>query len=370
MFRTPGIGRAARHSGLGRWLGVAVLAVSFVGSTVRADTICFCVDCPTGSGIGLPVGIGHGFVKLMPMGGPQAGQTLGYGLYPATNDIFGGAGIIKNDTTRRSDFCLCFPVTVAQYNAAAAAIRAAIAAPPAYNISSNNCVDFVNAIATAAGITLPNTATSIPFDGSISDPAAMWNSFDAIGTGGTFGTGTLASIGGPVTPGTPNDYAYAGLVNDGHDNAANLASYTSLALDAQNLGAFNANLGTGISLNLANVNPASAIISIDWGDGSLREGQFTSYSHLYTSPGSYDANLLVMDSGAVHSYDMRIDVGGSPSDPIGILVSSFPPGNVPNPGFEPSIMPIDRVPEPATWTLAALGLGAVLMTARQTGRRR
>ncbi len=340
-------------------LGLVILLAT--AATVRADMICFCVDCPTGSGIGLPVGIGHGFVQLKPMGGPQAGQTLGYGLYPAGNDIFGGAGIIKNDTTRRSDFCLCFPVTVAQYNAAAALIRAAIAAPPAYNMATNNCVDFVNSVATAAGITLPNTATSIPFDGSVSDPAAMWNSFDAIGVGGGFMGGTLASIGGPVTPGTPNDYSYAGLVNDGHSDPAGVASYTSLALDSQNLGLFNANLGSGIDLNLSNVSLSSSIISIDWGDGSILEQQFTSFNHIYSNPGSYNANLFVMDSGAVHTYDMLINVGGSPSDTIEVLVSQFPPGNVPNPGFEPSIMPLDRVPEPSTLVLALVGLSIGLM---------
>jgi hypothetical protein len=349
-------------------LRVVLFAVLLTwGGGAFATSISFCVDCPAGSSIGLPVGIGHGFVKLMPMNNAQAGQSLGYGLYPATYDIFGGAGIIKNDSTRRSDFCITYNVTPAQYNAAVAVISAAITAPPAYNMGTNNCVDFINSVAAAAGITLPNTATSIPLDGSVSDPAAMWNSLSGIGNGGTFGSGTVMTTGGMVAVNTPNDFSYAGLTNDGHDDASNVASYTGLPFDQVNLGALTANDLTGITINLTNPDLSASITSVDWGDGSPYPGQQSSFSHVYGAPGTYDADLFVMDSGAVHSYPMSISVSSSPASSVDVTITGFSPATDENPGFGPPDTPLAEVPEPAGITLATLGLIASLglVTARR-----
>src|SRR4029077_20193298 len=108
-------------------------AAACCATSAFANMICICVDCPAGSSIGIPVGIGHAFVQMMPMSGPQNGQTLSRGFYPSITSPY-ASGIVKDDATHGKDFCICYNVTNAQYNAAAAAINAKQANPGTYNV--------------------------------------------------------------------------------------------------------------------------------------------------------------------------------------------------------------------------------------------
>ena len=61
----------------------------------------------------------------------------------------------------------------------------------------------------------------------------------------------------------------------------------------------NANTINGLSLTLVGPATNQDVISMNWGDGSALQEQSLTFSHIYIS-GTYSANLLVIDTGAVH----------------------------------------------------------------------
>jgi PKD repeat protein len=88
-----------------------------------------------------------------------------------------------------------------------------------------------------------------------------------------------------------------------------------------------------------------AVIAMNWGDGSALQNQALLFSHLYNS-GTYEASLLILDSGAVHYYEMNVVVSSSPASNIIVNVTQFPLGTTPNqnfvaanpvPGYMPSV---------------------------------
>src|SRR5439155_16049113 len=99
--------------------------------------LCFYVDKTTLTG--------HTFACFMPKGAPQAGQVLCRGKYAAGLNIFGGPGKIKNDGARHWDQRICYVVTAAQYNGAAAKVNGKQAVPPPYHLVKNppgNCTNW------------------------------------------------------------------------------------------------------------------------------------------------------------------------------------------------------------------------------------
>ena len=145
---------------------------------------------------------------------------------------------------------------------------------------------------------------------------------------------------------TPTDYSYSGIEQGGHSAPGTLASTLGLPLDQVNLGTVNANNVGGLSLNLVGTDPAKDVISMNWGDGSAYQKQSLSFSHVY-SPGTYTADLLDVDDGAVHSYDMTVLVSSAPSTPIDITVTAFAPVETPNQGLVP-LAPLSEVPQATT----------------------
>jgi hypothetical protein len=362
-FRTIAVSssnRSQASSRRGKWLAVAF----FVGlascyAVADANMICICVDCPAGSSIGIPVGIGHAFVQMMPMFGPQNGRTLAYGYYPSVSSPY-ATGVIKNDGTHAKDFCICYNVTQAQYNAAAGVINARITTPGTYNVLTNNCVDFAAAVATAAGITLPTTVNRL----NISDPAAAWSSLNAIGNNGTSGGGTVTTSANIQAPGTPKDYSYVGLTDDGHMHPATLAGYTGTTLTQTNLGTVNANFTGGMSFSLANADLANSIVSMNWGDGSLYDDRQSSFTHVY-SPGTYNADLFVLDAGSVQRFNFTVNVNSSAPGNLFATVASFSPTTLDNSGGAAfnSVESV-AIPEPSAMTLLA-GAGLTLLRRRR-----
>ena len=358
---SPGSSRVGKLSK--RWVGLAFFGgLTALPGSLFANMMCFCVDCPAGSSIGVPVGIGHAFVLMMPMGGPQNGMTLGYGYYPSYSSPY-APGIVKNDTSHAKDFCICYNVTAAQYNAAAGVINGRIATPGSYSVTGNNCVDFAQAVATAAGITLPTTVNRV----GISDPAAAWQSLNGIGNGGTNGGGTVTTSANTPPAGQPKDYSYAGLTNDGHTNPSNLASYTGTQYASTNLGTVNANSITGMSFSFTNANLSNSVVSINWGDGSNYDDQQSSFTHVYSSPGSYSADAFVLDAGAVQSYQFTVNVTSAPGASLSETLASFSPGtgdNTGSAGFQNPVT-VAAVPEPAAaMLLAPAGLALLLRRRR------
>src|SRR6185503_20869353 len=90
-------------------------------------------------------------------------------------------------------------------------------AAPAYHLLQFDCIDWASRVATSAGQVLP------PFlnRASAGDPNAFWRSLNALGAGGTFMGGTVATNtantaanGGSIAI-PPLDYSYDGLARAG-----------------------------------------------------------------------------------------------------------------------------------------------------------
>ncbi len=366
-------------SRLGLFIGLLVMAGSC--GMAWSHMICVYVQSPS---VGSPSG--HAFIQLVPSSGPQANNpNLVYGFSPQKGvfGALGGNGSISSNATHAWDWQICYTVTAAQYNSAAAAIRGDITAPPNYNLLDNNCVDWAGKIAGAAGISLPSYAWFPNVGGPpISDPKTLQDSLSAIGNNGTFRGGTVnnnsankAPNGGAVAAATTPEYSYTATVAVGHTAPATLAAYANVPLYNTNLGGVNLAAGGTLTFNLSNVSAASALISIDWGDGSPYSDQNTAVSHIYSTIGTYDGSLVTMDNGALQTFDFAANIGSSGQTLASFnetitayapIVQSYATGTAPlaiDPVPEPAA--IDPVPEPAALVTLALGLGGLAMLRRR-----
>ena len=321
------------------------------------DRICFYVDKA-----GLT---GHCFVQLLPTAkpgsvGPQDGRLdLVYGKYTEGPNMFfppgpgQGVGTIRSDARRRWDQRICFPVTVAQYNAAAAKIRGKIGvagqgvSPSPYNLATNNCVDWMSAVAAAAGQALP--AKSGLKSAGVSSPGQFGK---ALKGAGPFGAGTvetnpdpnLGADGNAIALNTPRDFDAEVVAMVSHNDPTALAMATGLSLHQVDLGSFTTTVAGGLTVVLANTDPQYAIISVDWGDASDPEGQSLSYGHVYGGLGTYAGSAAVVNSGEIDVYRFLISVnGGGPIDNlVNITVPTPTPAVGSNPGFEDPPPPEDQ----------------------------
>lgn len=319
-------------------LGCGWVAVAPAGR-LAANTLYVYVDCPVGAP-NLPVTTGHAFVQLAPSAGPQAGSTnLVYGLYPATRNVLGGAGMISSDAGRRWDFRICYPLTRAQYNAAALAVSGDITAPPAYHLLNFNCVDWANRIAAAAGQTLPAFLNRVP----AADPNALWTSLSGLGAGGVFMGGTVgdnpgntAANGGPVSA-TPLDYTYEGLALAGatEATAGAMAAQMGLPFQALHLGDVAVGAGQGLTVDVADAVPGEMLLAAHWGDGSDSDLQQAAFTHSYAAPGLYSGALVVITGGAVLFADWTAVVGGGGPAELLVNAPAEPPNFEENPGLIP-----------------------------------
>jgi hypothetical protein len=333
--------------------GTGFLKVNYSSTSVTlqpTDVITFYDEYPGNGSL-----TGHAFLEMTSVNGTSAY----YGFYPYENPIsdFTFSGYITSrDSATPWNFDIAYPVSQAAYDAASALILQDSGSPPLYSLIAFNCTDWISTVAAAAGIQLPQTKN----DYGISDPYAFGNSLLRIGNGNSLagGTVTFNSVGNSNSSihvaemssgAAPYDYSFTALEEAGHTSPSGLASTLGFPLDQVNLGTVNANNVSGLLLNLIGADPTEDLISINWGDGSPYQGQSLTFSHMY-SPGTYSADLLEVDDGAVHSYDMTIEVSSASSTPIDITVTPFPTVDDPNPGLTPAL-PVPEVPEPASGLL-------------------
>ncbi|MCA8944431.1 MAG: hypothetical protein KDB80_17850 [Planctomycetes bacterium] len=319
-----------------------VLAVAtFSFGAAAQHQICFYAD---NSGA-----VGHGFVQLLPTAGPQAGQMdLVFGKYPASYDLFGGPGVIKWDKGRRWDKRICFDVTTSQYNGAAQKISSKQGSPPPYHLVSNppgNCVDWMTAVATAAGLgpgALPNK-----FWFGIADPETFHDSLCAFPNGGVTPSGGVVTTINPnptfgadgVTPiaaSTPRSFGGRVLAITATTSPSSAGSATGLPVSTTPLGGFTTDTTAGVAVQATNTAAAQALISVNWGDGSDVEANATTFAHLYTTEATFQGAVAVIDSGNVRHYPFQVDVvnGGPISNNIVAFVPTPTPAGGTNPGFE------------------------------------
>ena len=297
---------ALREVILGTCLAVALGA----SSAAAQHQLCFYVDK------GHP---GHVFVQFLPVNGPQAGRTdLCRGKYAATWDIFGGPGEIKDDSKREWEQRICFPVTAAQYNAAAGKVNGKQAAPPAYHLTANppgNCVNWVTDTATAAGLVLPNKTN--PNLGGTATPGSLAAKLKGIGDGNqSAGGGTvmdnpdtaIGPDGEPIALNPPIDVDAELTAIESHIDPTGLASLLNLPDVLTGLGSVTTSEAGGLTIEVTNTSPSDALISVNWDDGSPLEAQANVFSHSY-SAGAYTPTLAVVDNGTVRqwSWDLTVD---------------------------------------------------------------
>jgi T5SS/PEP-CTERM-associated repeat protein len=320
--------------------------------------------------------LGHAFVQFNPApNDPKNATFQGYfGFYPGDNFISGygfypgqfGPSPIGGDAFHEWDYSISYPVTLGQFNAAYQLVGADLLNPPNYSLLGYNCTDFVNSVAAAAGIQLPPDELPGAPGSLIASPLVFGTSLRLIGNGNTYaGTGGTVYFNSSTTGSTPQavrataisesptpyDYDYSAIVQAGHNNPGTLASEINFPLDQIDLGMVNANISSGLSLDITGTDPTEDVISMNWGDGSAYEEQSLTFSHIYAA-GTYNADLLVVDDGAVHSYDMTVLVSSDPGSTVDVDVAFFPAVDNPNVG----------VPEPTNIALlvpvSAMALGS------------
>jgi len=352
---------------------VTLLALPSLG-VAETEQICFYVDK------GLP---GHVFVQMLPSvakGNPQGGRLdLVYGKYPSGPNMFvGGAGptTIRWDARRAWDQRICYPVTVAQYNAAVAKIRGKILivgevqTPSPYHLLRRNCVHWMTDVATAAGLVLPNKVNFL----GIRTPGAFGRALKELGPGGMFGGGTvglnlnlnLGADGNPIALNPPRDFDAEELAMESHNDPTALATATGLPLNEVDLGSFTTTVAAGLTVALANTDPEDALISVDWGDGSNLEAQSLGFGHNYATLGTYNGSVAVVNSGDINVYRMQVSVntGGPINNVVNATVPTPTPAVGSNPGFENPPNPeynASKLPALPVW--AGIAMAALLFVA-------
>jgi hypothetical protein len=336
MLSCPALGTAIK-----RLLPVALLLLG--ASTVAAQhRLCFYVDK------GVP---GHCFVQFLPRSGPQAGQLdLARGKYPATDDRFGGPGEIRNDSKRAWTQRICYPVTAAQYNAAAAKVNTKQTTPPNYHLTADppgNCVDWMSAVAAAATITLPTKHWW-----GVGTPSTFGSALKDIGDGNDFQGGTVefntdpttGPDGLPVSPDPPDDVDAEEASTQAHFDPSSVGSQINLPVTDTDLGPWLTTLAAGLDVNVSNTSLGAAVVSVRWGDASDVEAQSLSFSHSYGSAGIYSVSVVTMDQGSLRRWTAQLNVqaSGTVDPPIAIVVPTSAPAGGTNPGFE-NIFPIAQV---------------------------
>jgi len=279
---------------------------------------------------------GHSFLSITSING----QMRTYGFYPVQNPIM-GHGELVDDSYTIWDWAIIYPITLNQYNSIAKIIdqEVPLGQAPDFTLVGFNCTTWIASIAAFENIAIPNFRGI----GGIPDPPAFGNSLSTLGSGTIFHGGIVVTGNFSFPPlstsflasGAPYDYSYNGLESSGFANGVALASSIGLNYDAVNLGTVNANNINGLSLSLIGTATTSALISVNWGDGSAYTEQSLTPSHVYAA-GTYNAQILVIDNGAVHSYTMTVGVSSAPSTPVTVNVTAFPPVNIPNQGLLPA----------------------------------
>jgi uncharacterized repeat protein (TIGR03803 family) len=358
-------------------VGRSFLGVNYSGNAVSVqptDVIAFFDELASNSSP-----FGHTFVELS----SSVGVNTFCGFYPSFTSIF-APGALGDDSGTPWNYSIAYSVTSNQFSSVINLINSTLKNPPFYSVAGFNCTSFIKKVAQTAQIQLPNTTN----DEGIDAPSAFAVSLEKIGNGYTYMGGTVffnssvtaasaatgawsfsdsaaarSHVVSAVTAQTfePIDYDYSGIEQAGHNDPATLASTLGLPFDQVNLGTVNANSITGLSLNIVGADPTEDIISMNWGDGSAYQEQSLIFSHVY-SPGTYTVDLLDVDDGAVHSYDMTVLVSSAPSTPIDIDITAFTPTETPNAGLVP-LSPVSVVPEPTNLALAC-GVAWMLLTTR------
>jgi hypothetical protein len=236
--------------------------------------------------------------------------------------------------------------------------------PPLYMLTGMNCTAWAAKVASAAGISLPPYRLPV----GIASDAVLGLSLVSLGPGTAYNGGTVIQNRG-LAPTTqtksvisvfPYDLSYTGIESAGHTNASSLSTNLGLQCELVSLGTLNANATNGITFTLAGVDPALALVSMNWGDGTPWQEQSLTLSHVYTN-GGYYGDLLIIDNGAVHSYTFNVLVSSATATVSNLSITAFPPVNTPNQGLLPG-NPVPNYPLPLAQSISVGQNGLIRCT--------
>lgn len=335
-----------------RFAFAATLAGSLAAATSStakaADAeIVFYADTDTASS---GSGSGHAYVQLVPLIGPQKGQSFTYGFYPNGRYLDQDPGVVQDDKGRIGNnkwlYRIRYPVNADQYNKALTFVNTVgelgnKGKSPYYHLRTQNCVNFIQSVAGQAGIALP-AATSNRFAGfQVEDPLKLSESMGDIfsNQNGKFDGGTVEKNAhfvnnAPIRPGIspafsstgPRDIGYEELIDATHSTPDIVANYTRTLLNRRPADPFPLAPGGTVQVTLTSVNLPEQIISIDWGDNSPMVGEAASFSHIYTSPGIHMLSLGVNDDSQTALYTFPVDVTASGRKSAGIAAARYSRG--------------------------------------------
>ena len=345
-------------------LGDAVPAGAQIG--IKLSRACVYADAPHP-----PLFTGHAFLQLIPNSGPQARpatrRTLVYGFVTKPGQewraTIGGPGAVISNADHVWTYRICYNVNRTRYNAMQAEITRDEKAPPNYKLTTFNCTNWVLRIAKTGGLTVPPAspprAGLFLFGPFIFDPRAIANVADpdtlavslaTIGVGKMFHGGTVEDNPKNLRPNAFPDSAstqldvdsYTGLLEFALADPGRLAAGTGLHDDERRLALHTLGTNGSLTLKLADVRAANAIIGVSWGDGSAIVQRATT-AHRYSRPGTYLVRAVVVRGAVLFrvTFVERVVMGdGSDHLQFTVPVSDRPTVAFPSPPAPPIPLPI------------------------------
>ncbi|MFO0874536.1 MAG: LamG-like jellyroll fold domain-containing protein [Phycisphaerales bacterium] len=300
-----------------------------VSGIKTSHKLCFYVDYTPGAPTGQN---GHAWVEFL----PQDGSPVFVGKYPTTGDVWNGPAVISDqDASHPWAYKVCYRVSSSDYsNAVAYAIQqidAAAAGTTTYNAIFDNCVHFTNLVAGAAGIEL---LVPDPLGAGIAYPSRslylpLKTAFESGASNGC--SKVFASTGDAGAPDgrdrLPFDFDAGGIAMAALDDIAAAADAAHLQSLVFNPPPALLHEGESLVLGMVGFDPSSAMVAVDWGDGTTIDVPTVLLAHQYAVGGAYPVRVVWYDSGSIQRFDFDAFVFGGAA--VGKQVVVLAPAVVP-----------------------------------------
>jgi hypothetical protein len=256
------------------------------------------------------VASGHAWVRLH---SDRTSTYEAWGKYPrpdaqGRNQPF-APGMIRDDRGNTPRHTAWFPVTVAEWNAAVAVLRANFPPNPCsdFNIFTANCTHFMREVMQAAGCPIPDPSM-IGINGTLVSPLAfnlrcelLLQTSPFLDRCGYIVANALGGEGG-AAGGLDASVAYQLLLA----NPQWLAAQMGFQFDEIDAGACALRPNTPLALSVGG--ESDVLLAIDYGDGTTAVGGAGVHTHSYAFPGSYELTVTALVQGEVRRYGVLVTV--------------------------------------------------------------
>lgn len=270
---------------------------------------------------------GHAWVHFMKK--PLPAQHIGFASHRAFGKwnpaavVMWGPGVILNDRFGFFDYSAVYPVTVAEYNAAARVVNRDILAPPRFHVPFGTCIVWAAEVMNAAGCPLPDTHEGIfPTPNAFVTDCARIVALNGgkLGRCGYIISGPRPNL-NTVGPGANPRIIEEELLTDPEGAAMELG----FELHRATLGT--ATLRTGAPLNLEIDRPEDSLVFVNFGDGPSVFHESGPMTHAYPSPGEYEVRVMTLQQGRVTDATLTVHVQpkGSKGATVHYSIPGVPP---------------------------------------------